>query len=105
MLNEGFQNYEISLAYQARPGKSESERAGNIHLLVQFFLGAYDWLHIPVPIWVQVEGLVVTLRLRMQMVPQIPYIRNVTFTLMGVPKVEVSAIPLSKAVSTNISHR
>lgn len=41
----------------------------------------------------------VTVRLRMQMVPQPPYIRNVTFTLMGVPKVEISAIPMSKLVS------
>ena len=32
------------------------------------------------------------------MVPQMPYIRNMTFTLMGVPKVEISAIPMSKAL-------
>ena len=49
-------------------------------------------------IWIQVEGLVVTARLRIQMVPQMPYIRNMTFTLMGVPKVEISAIPMSKAL-------
>lgn len=33
-------NYEVSLAYQARPGQSTNERASNIHLLIQFFLGA-----------------------------------------------------------------
>lgn len=59
-----------------------------------------DWFHIPIPIWIQVEGIVVTVRLRMQMVPQIPYLRNLTFTLMGVPKVEISAIPMSRLVCT-----
>ena len=89
--------------YQAKPGKNEKQRASNIHLLIEFFLGAFDWFHIPIPIWIQVEGIVVTMRLRMQMVPQIPYIRNLTFTLMGVPKIEISAIPMSKAVGGTTS--
>ena len=33
-------NYEISLAYQARPGKTTGARASNIHLMIEFFLGA-----------------------------------------------------------------
>ena len=37
-----------------------------ISLLLEFFIGVYDWLHIPVPIWIQVEGFVTTVRLRIQ---------------------------------------
>lgn len=33
-------NYEVSLAYQARPGKTTGARASNVHLLIEFFLGA-----------------------------------------------------------------
>ena len=54
----------------------------------------FDWLHIPIPIWVQVEGFCGTVRLRIQFIPDPPYVRNLTFTLMGVPAVEVSVVPL-----------
>ena len=65
--------------------------------MIEFFLGLYDWIHIPIPIWVAVESLVGTVRLRLQMVPQAPFVRNVTFTLMGVPHIQASAVPLIKA--------
>jgi Ca2+-dependent lipid-binding protein len=54
---------------------------------MKFFLGMHDLLHVPVPIWVAVESVVGTVRLRCQMVSKPPYIRNVTFTLMGVPAI------------------
>lgn len=91
-------NYEMSLSYRARPGQTTNQRANNIHLMIEFFLGAFDWFHIPIPIWIQIEGIVVTVRLRMQMVSQLPYLRNLTFTLMGVPKIEISAVPMSKVL-------
>lgn len=34
-------NYEVSIAYQSQPGKNTNQRASNIHLLIQFFLGAF----------------------------------------------------------------
>jgi Ca2+-dependent lipid-binding protein len=45
-------------------------------------------------IWVELKGLIGTVRLRIQMMPQPPFIKNVTFTLMGLPQVQVSAIPM-----------
>ncbi|KIS69626.1 uncharacterized protein UMAG_02161 [Mycosarcoma maydis] len=93
-----FLNYEISFSYSARPGQSNKDRAKNIHLMIEFFIGAYDLFQIPLPIWIQVEHISGTIRLRAQMVQQPPYIRNLTFTLMGVPKVEISAIPMLKAL-------
>ncbi|KAK4703048.1 hypothetical protein P7C70_g3172, partial [Phenoliferia sp. Uapishka_3] len=90
-------NFELSFAYFAPPGAKKLQ-GQNISLIIQFFLGFYDWIHIPIPIWIAVETLVGTVRLRIQMVPDPPFIRNVTFTLMGVPKIEASAIPMSKAL-------
>ncbi|BGP36486.1 hypothetical protein JCM10449v2_000387 [Rhodotorula kratochvilovae] len=65
---------------------------------MKFFLGAYDLFHLPVPIWIAVESVVGTVRLRCQMVSEAPFIRNVTFTLMGVPAIEASAIPLARGL-------
>lgn len=46
--------------------------------------------------WIAVEEIVGTIRLRLQIVSDAPFVRNVTFTLMGVPHVEASAIPMTK---------
>ena len=51
-------------------------------------MGAYDWFRIPIPIWIAVESIVGTVRLRLQMVPEAPFVRNMTFTLMGTPHIE-----------------
>ncbi|PWN47037.1 hypothetical protein IE53DRAFT_275014 [Violaceomyces palustris] len=93
-----FLNYEISFSYSAKPGDSNKDRAKNIHLQIEFFLGAYDLFQIPLPIWIQVEHLSGTIRLRAQIISNPPYIRNLTFTLMGVPRVEISAIPMTRAL-------
>ncbi|GAA6056005.1 hypothetical protein JCM3770_002138 [Rhodotorula araucariae] len=90
-------NYEISFAYFAPPGE-EKLQGQNISLIMKFFLGAYDLFHLPIPIWIAVESIVGTVRLRCQMVSEAPFIRNVTFTLMGVPAIEASAIPLARGL-------
>ena len=90
-----YYNFEVAFSYAALPGQGAHLRAKNIHLLIQFFIGMYDWLHIPIPIWIQVEQIFGVVRLRVQFVPEPPYIRNLTFALCGVPAVEVSAIPMS----------
>ncbi|CEQ38684.1 SPOSA6832_00141, partial [Sporobolomyces salmonicolor] len=90
-------NMEISFAYFAPPGK-EKLQGENISLIIKFFLGMHDLFHLPIPIWIAVESIVGTVRLRCQLVSQSPFIRNVTFTLMGVPAIEASAIPLAKGL-------
>ena len=47
-------------------------------------------------IWVELKGLIGTVRLRVQMTPQPPFVKNVTFTLMGLPQVQVSAVPMTE---------
>jgi Ca2+-dependent lipid-binding protein len=91
-----YYNFECAFSYAALPGQGQSLRAKNIHLLIEFFIGMYDWLHIPIPIWIQVEQIYGVVRLRVQFIPQAPFVRNLTFALCGVPSVEVSAIPMSK---------
>ncbi|ORX35103.1 hypothetical protein BD324DRAFT_582681 [Kockovaella imperatae] len=91
-----YYNFEVAFSYAALPGQGAHLRAKNIHLLIEFFIGMYDWLHIPVPIWIQVEQVMGIVRLRVQFIPEPPYVRNLTFALCGVPSVEVSAIPMSK---------
>lgn len=82
-----FQNYEISVSYQALPGQQRKLRFHNIHLMLEFFVGAFDWFKLPIPIYTIVEGFVATARMRIQFVQNPPYVRNLTVTLMGVPKV------------------
>jgi Ca2+-dependent lipid-binding protein len=83
-------NYEISVSYQALPGQSKRLRFHNLHLMLEFFVGLADWFRLPIPIYAIVEGFVATVRLRVQFIQSPPFVRNVTITLMGVPKVEVS---------------
>ncbi|GAA6059867.1 hypothetical protein JCM10212_007072 [Sporobolomyces blumeae] len=90
-------NMEVSFAYFAPPGQKKIQ-GENISLIIKFFLGAYDLFHMPIPLWIAVESIVGTVRLRCQLVAAPPFIRNVTFTLMGVPAIEASAIPLSRAL-------
>lgn len=93
-----FYNVEVSFSYSAQPGASAKDRAENMHLLIEFFLGAYDLFQIPLPIWAQIEHISGTLRVRAQFISSPPYIRNVTVTLMGVPRIEVSVQPMTRAL-------
>ncbi len=38
----------------------------------------YDWFHIPIPIWIQVEQIFGVVRLRVQFIPEPPFVRNVS---------------------------
>ncbi|WFD31648.1 hypothetical protein MSPP1_002687 [Malassezia sp. CBS 17886] len=93
-----FLNMEVSVCYSALPGQSSKTRATNVHLLVEFFLGAFDLLEITLPVWVQINNFVATVRVRAQIISSPPFLRNVTFTLMGVPSVRISAIPMARAL-------
>lgn len=91
-----FLNLEVSFCYSALPGESSKDRTKNVHLLIEFFIGAFDWLEIPLPVWVQIERIIGTARIRAQIMSEPPFVRNVTFSLMGVPNIAISAIPISR---------
>lgn len=91
-----FLNMEVSFCYSAMSGETAKDRSKNVHLLVEFFLGAFDWIEVPLPVWVQIDHIMGTIRLRAQVTSEPPFLRNVTFSMMGVPSVAISAIPMAR---------
>lgn len=90
-----YYNLEVSLAYHARPsGASVSSKARNMHMQLVFYLGIKGLFGVPLPIWVELQGLVATARIRLMMSPEPPFMKNLTFTLMGTPKVQAGCIPM-----------
>lgn len=96
-----YYNIEISFAYHAAPaGKSTSEKAHNMHMQLVFYLGIKGLFGVPLPIFVELQELVGTVRLRLQMTPEPPFAKALTFTLMGVPHVQAGCMPMvSKGVN------
>ena len=96
-----YYNLEISFAYHAAPsGKAASSKARNMHMHLVFYLGMKGLFGVPLPIFVELQELVGTVRLRLEMTPEPPYAKNLTFTLMGVPHVQAGCIPMvSKGVN------
>lgn len=77
-----FYNLEIALAYHEAPFKSRKE---HMHVDILAMLGP-----VPLPIFVQVKEFVVTIRVRLQMHPDLPFLKNLTFALTENPKVNTS---------------
>ncbi|KAK3111542.1 hypothetical protein LTR53_013123, partial [Teratosphaeriaceae sp. CCFEE 6253] len=90
-----YYNLEISFAYHAEPsGKRASDKARNMHMSLVFYLGIKGLFGVPLPIFVELQELVGTVRLRMAMTPEPPFLKTLTFTLMGVPHVQAGCIPM-----------
>ncbi|KAI1179559.1 C2 domain-containing protein [Nemania sp. FL0916] len=90
-----YYNLEASFAYHAKPSsQSVSAKAANMGMQLVFYLGIKGLFGVPLPIWVELKGLVGTVRIRLQMSPEAPFLKAVTFTLMGVPKVEAGCTPM-----------
>lgn len=59
-----FINLELALAYRSRSsGKSMKAKAKNAHLYLKFYLPG----GIAVPVWVELRGLIATMRVRLQL--------------------------------------
>ena len=90
-----YYNLEVSFAYHAKPsGQRASDKARNMHMQLVFYLGIKGLFGVPLPIFVELQGLVGTVRLRMAMTPEPPFLKTLTFTLMGAPQVEAGCIPM-----------
>ncbi|KAI9707841.1 MAG: hypothetical protein M1820_004446 [Bogoriella megaspora] len=88
-------NLEVSFAYHAAPsGKRASDKARNMHMQLVFYLGIKGLFGVPLPIFVELQSLVGTVRLRMAMTPEPPFLKTLTFTLMGLPQVSAGCIPM-----------
>ncbi|KAK1999992.1 C2 domain-containing protein [Colletotrichum falcatum] len=90
-----FYNLEASVAYHARPsGADVSSKARNMGMQLIFYLGVRGLFGVPLPIWVELQGLVATARIRLQLTPEPPFLKTLTFTLMGIPKVQAGCTPM-----------
>ncbi|KAF7873879.1 hypothetical protein EAF04_002551 [Stromatinia cepivora] len=90
-----YYNLECSFAYHAQPsGSGASEKAKNMHMHLVFYLGMKGLFGIPLPIFVELQGFVGTVRLRLQLSPEPPFLKALTFTLMGLPKIQAGCTPM-----------
>ena len=92
-----YYNLEVSFAYHSKPsGTSASDKARNMHMQLVFYLGIKGLFGVPLPIFVELQRLVGTVRLRLNMTPEPPFLKTLTFTLMGTPHVQAGCIPMVK---------
>ncbi|OAA55929.1 c2 domain containing protein [Niveomyces insectorum RCEF 264] len=90
-----FYNLEATVAYHALPsGNDVSSKARNMGMHLIFYLGVRGLFGVPFPVWVELNGLVCTVRLRVALSPSPPFAKTLSFTLMGLPKVDAGCIPL-----------
>ena len=88
-----FVNLEVAFAYRARSSsKAFKDRTKDMHLYLAFYLPG----NIKFPVWVDLRGIVGTMRLRLQLTPDPPFFALCTLTFLGQPKVDLSCIPLAK---------
>ena len=81
-----YYNLECSFAYHALPTANKSgasAKAKNMHMQLVFYLGIKGLFGVPLPIFVELQRLVGTVRIRLQMSPEPPFLKALTFTLMG----------------------
>ncbi|OQE43624.1 hypothetical protein PENCOP_c003G03882 [Penicillium coprophilum] len=90
-----YYNMEASFAYHAKPtGQSTSAKARNMHMQLVFYLGIRGLFGVPFPVFVELIELVGTVRMRFQMMPEAPFMKDVTFTLVGIPHVRAGCMPM-----------
>ncbi|KAI0598810.1 hypothetical protein F4775DRAFT_553079 [Biscogniauxia sp. FL1348] len=88
-----FVNLELALSYRSRSsGRSIKAKSKNAHLYLKFYLPG----GVAIPVWVELRGIVMTVRLRLQLTPDPPFISLCTLTFLGQPKASISCVPLSK---------
>lgn len=59
-----------------------------------FYLGIKGLFGVPFPVLVELQSLVGTVRLRLHMTREPPFLKTLTFTLMGVPHVQAGCVPM-----------
>ncbi|KAL4871679.1 hypothetical protein BDV12DRAFT_163551 [Aspergillus spectabilis] len=92
-----FYNFEASFAYHAKPtGQSASAKARNMHMQLVFYLGVRGLFGVPFPVFVELIEMVGTVRGRLQLVPEAPFIKDLTFSLAGIPHVRAGCMPMFK---------
>ncbi|TKY85505.1 hypothetical protein EX895_005667 [Sporisorium graminicola] len=94
--SEHYVNLELGFVYRARPTSNGvgGGKHRNAHLLIKFWLGARKLLMLPLPVWVEIKGFVGKVRARVQLTSDPPFVKDVTFTFCGLPRVGIEVVPL-----------
>ena len=93
-----YYNLECSFAYHAPPtGKRASDKARNMHMNLVFYLGIKGLFGVPLPIFVELQGLVGTVRLRMAMTPEPPFLKTLTSICLSSPTSSTTQSALRQA--------
>ena len=89
-----FVRLELAVAYRAQSTDTAAlkDRDRNAHLLVQFWLTG----GIVLPVWIEVSGIIATVRVRLKLTPNPPFLSAMTLTLLGQPKLALKCLPLAK---------
>lgn len=88
-----FVNIEVAFAYRTRSSsRSLKDKTKDMHLYLAFYLPG----NIKIPVWVDLQGIIGSVRLRLQLCPDPPFFSLCTITFMGQPKVDVRCVPLSR---------
>ncbi|SJX63250.1 uncharacterized protein SRS1_14074 [Sporisorium reilianum f. sp. reilianum] len=93
---EHYVNLELGFVYRARPTSNGvgGGKHRNAHLLIKFWLGARKLLMLPLPVWVEIKGFVGKVRARVQLTSDPPFVKDVTLTFCGLPRVGIEVVPL-----------
>lgn len=88
-----FINLEVAFAYRSRSSSDTmTAKSKDMHLFLAFYLPG----NIKFPVWVDLRGVIGTMRLRLQLTPDPPFFELCTLTFLGQPKVNLSCTPLTK---------
>ncbi|GAA5866026.1 hypothetical protein JCM1840_003381 [Sporobolomyces johnsonii] len=98
---------EIDFGYRQKPSgrgsETRSDEAGDevpgdgvdeMHFVVYLGLGVSSVLTFPVPVLITLAGLRGTVRLRLQLVPEPPFVKTLAFSLPKTPEIQLRAHPL-----------
>lgn len=92
-VDDDFINLEVAIAYRAtNQGSGLRDRSQNAHILMQFWASG----SVVLPVWVELTGIIATIRLRLQLTPNPPFLSAMTFTFLGQPKLNLKCTPLAK---------
>ncbi|RKF82781.1 Meiotically up-regulated gene 190 protein [Golovinomyces cichoracearum] len=90
-------NLECAFSYYSKSSTDDFlEKTRNMHMRIIFYIGIKGLFGVPLPVFVELQGLTGTIRLRFQMSPEPPFLMALTFTLMGLPHIQVGCIPMAQ---------
>ncbi|KAJ9324328.1 hypothetical protein DTO027B5_4179 [Paecilomyces variotii] len=93
-----YYNLEVSFAYHAKPSEgSTASKARNMHMELVFYLGVKGLFGVPLPVFAELIEMVGTVRLRLQMTPEPPFAKNLTFSFMGLPHIRAGCTPMVRS--------